>query len=40
MPLILWGASGRCARFCQACAQRWWGLISFDDPPLDDPDLP
>ncbi len=26
MPLILWNADGWCARFCEACQERWWGV--------------
>jgi hypothetical protein len=26
VPLILWNDVGWCARFCDACQRRWWGL--------------
>ena len=26
VPLILWNDAGWCARFCDACQRRWWGM--------------
>jgi hypothetical protein len=34
VPLILWNEEGWCARFCDACQERWWGMTvpePFDD---------
>jgi hypothetical protein len=39
VPLILWNGDGWCARFCDACMAKWWGIEtvpSFDDDD-DDP---
>jgi hypothetical protein len=26
MPLIMWNAEGWCARFCEACQRKYWGM--------------
>jgi hypothetical protein len=28
VPLIIWTEDAWCARFCDACQRRWWGLAS------------
>lgn len=36
VPLILWNSEGWCARFCDHCQERYWGVRVLDDPPTDD----
>ncbi len=36
VPLILWNNASWCARFCEACQERWWGMTRLES--LDDDD--
>jgi hypothetical protein len=26
IPLMMWDREGRCAKFCEKCTKRWWGM--------------
>jgi len=39
VPLILWNEDGWCARFCDDCQRKWWGLESCDDLDPEDEEL-
>jgi hypothetical protein len=32
VPLMLFQNDGSCAKFCEDCQRRWWGLETFSDP--------
>lgn len=33
VPIMFWNPEGAMAHFCDACAEKWFGIVSFREEP-------